>query len=186
MSLTIIKLASPNYFIADNAIKGVCLHGTAGPLQASIDWLRNPRPDNPDAAVSANYVIGKSGVVYELVDWQAGRRAFANGVVENFDQSIKWLFEAVKSRLNPNLVTVSIEHEASNREMTTRASMTDAQFNSSIELTALILKAARLKANGQTVIGHNQISGTRKYNCPGVIFPPAYTEVLLIRHPDLA
>lgn len=183
--MNIIKLPSPNFYPAGRKIEAVVLHGTAGPAGPSLSWLRNPRLDNPDAAVSANYLIDKAGNVWELVDWQAGRRAFGNGIVENFDSTIKWLVDCLKNRINPNLVTVSIEHEASTREMTTRASMTDAQFNSSIELTAMILTAARLKANHQTIIGHNQISGTRKYNCPGVIFPPAYTEVLLIRHPEL-
>lgn len=184
--MQITKLPSPNFYSADYKIQAVVLHGTAGPAAASLSWLRNPQPDNPDARVSANYLISKAGQVWELVDWQAGKRAWANGIVENFDSSIKWLVEALKNHINPNLVTVSIEHEASSREMLTRASMTDEQFNSSIELTALILKAARLKANHETIIGHNQISGTRKYSCPGVIFPPAYTEVLLLRHPELA
>lgn len=183
--MNIIKLPSPNFYSADNKIQAVVLHGTAGSGISALSWLRNPQPGNPDGRVSANYLINKAGQVWELVEWQAGKRAWANGIVENFDSSIKWLVECLKNRINPNLVTVSIEHEASNREMTTRASMTDAQFNSSIELTAMILTAARLKANHQTIIGHNQISGTRKYNCPGVIFPPAYTEVLLIRHPEL-
>jgi len=178
-------MPSPNFEIADNAIKAVCLHGTAGSAGASLAWLQNPQPNNPKARVSANYLVTKAGIVYELVDWQAGKRAWANGIVESFDTSVEWLVEAVRTRLNPNLVTVSIEHEASTAEMERHASMTDAQFNASIELTALILQAARLPANHETVIGHSQISGTRKFNCPGVIFVPAYTEVLLKRHPEL-
>lgn len=180
-----IDLPSPNYWKANNPIEAVCLHGSAGPAGPSIDWLRNPRADNPAAAVSANYFVDKRGIITLLVDWQAGRRSWANGLVENFDRSIGWLVEAVKNKVNPNLVTVSIEHEALACEMERHASMTDAQFNSSIELTAYILKAAGLKANHQTIIGHNQISGTKKFNCPGVIFPPAYTEVLILRHPEL-
>lgn len=182
----IVKTPSPNFFtpgeMKTNKVAAVCLHGTSGPLQGSLDWLRNPRHDNPQAAVSSNYVISKAGVIYELVPWEPGYRAFCNGIVENYDTSIKWLVSAVAQRINPNWITVSIEHEASKQEMETRASMTDAQFNSSIDLTAYILGTAGLKANHQTVIGHNQISGKEKYNCPGVIFPPAYTEVLIQRH----
>jgi len=183
--MRIIKLPSPNFDISDRPIKSVVLHGTAGSAGSAIAWLRNPQPDNPGARVSANYVITRAGVVYELVDWRAGKRAWANGIVENWDRSLKWLNWAVKNKINPNDVTVSIEHEASAQQMENRASMTDAQFNASINLTADILRAAGLKASHETIIGHNQISGTRKYNCPGVIFPPAYTEVLLDRNPDL-
>lgn len=184
--MKIVKLPSPNYFTAVNPIKAVCLHGTAGSWQAALAWLRNPQVENPNAAVSANYLVTKSGAVYELVDWQAGRRAWANGIVENYDKSIKWLVDAAKGKVNPNYLTVSIEHEATLQEMLDHASMTDAAFNASIELTAFILKTAGLKASHETIIGHNQISGKQKYNCPGVIFPPAYTEVLIARHKELA
>lgn len=183
--MVITKLSSPNYEISNLAIQAVCLHGSAGSAAASLSWLRNPQPANPTGRVSSNYFIAKTGEVFELVDWQANRRAWANGIVEHFDMSLGWLLNAVKNGINPNLVTVSIEHEASRFEMEHYASMTDAQFNSSIELTAMILKAAGLKASHQTVIGHNQISGTNKFYCPGVIFPPAYTEVLILRHPEL-
>lgn len=186
MQILDVTRGNDNYFEDNSKIEAVCLHGTAGSLQASLAWLRNPRPDNPGAAVSANYVVAKSGLAYMLVNWQLGRRAWANGAVENYDQSIKWLVHAVKNKINPNLVTVSIEHEASSVEMIGRKPMTDLQFNTSIDLVASILKAAGLPANHQTIIGHNQISGERKYNCPGVIFPPAYNEVLLLRYPELA
>lgn len=192
----IVKTPSPNFFTLDemkvNQVAAVCLHGTAVPkitpasLQGSLDWLRNPRHDKPGAAVSSNYLISQAGVIYELVPWESGLRAWANGVVENYDQSIKWLVDAIRNRVNPNWITVSIEHEASGLAMQRRDSMTDAQFNSSIDLTAYILATAGLKASHQTIIGHNQISGTIKYNCPGVIFPPAYTEQLIIRHRELA
>lgn len=178
--MKLIKMASPNFFEDYSPIQGVVLHGTSGNLQSSLSWLCSRGSE-----VSSNYVISKTGVIYELVDFKAGRRAWANGIVENYDHSIKWLYNAVKNGINPNRITVSIEHEASKREMETRASMTDAQFNASIDLTAFILKSANLSASNQTVIGHYQISGTNKFNCPGVIFPPAYVEVLIQRYSEL-
>lgn len=188
--MNILKLPSPNYFtpaeMDTNVIQAVVMHGTAGPVHAAINWLRDPQPGHLDNRVSSNYIISKLGVIYELVEWEKGLRAFANGIVENSDKSLVWLNDAIHNHINPNWITVSIEHEATQKEMINHASMTDAQFNSSIDLTAYILKATGLKATHQTIIGHNQISGTKKYNCPGVIFPPAYTEVLLNRHKDLA
>lgn len=183
--MKIIKFPSSNFFVSRETIKAVCLHGTAGPLWASIATLRNTRIDNPELAVSANYVVDLDGIVYELIDYTAAKRSYANGIVENYDNSIKWLDEAVKNKLNPNLCTYSIEHVASKLSMESHSPMTDAQFNTSIELTAMLLNYAGLKASHDTIIGHNQISGTIKYNCPGVIFPPAYTEVLINRFPEL-
>lgn len=184
-----VKVPSPNFFtpkeMSHNQILAVVLHGTSGPLQPSLDWLRNPRHDDPDQRVSANFLISKAGVIYELVAPEPGYRAFGNGIVEHGDGSLLWLRSAVANKVNPNWITVSIEHEATRAEMLTRASMTDRQFNSSIELTSYILSFAGLKADHETIVGHNQISGTLKYNCPGVIFPPAYTEQLVIRHPEL-
>lgn len=184
-----IKLPSNNFFtpgeMTINKLQAVVLHGTSGPLQGSLDWLRNPRHDNPAAAVSSNYVISKAGVIYELVPWETGLRAYANGIVETNDTSIKWLNDAIKSKINPNWITVSIEHEASFNDMVLGRSMTDAQFTSSCNLVAYVLAGAGLRADHQSIIGHNQISGKIKYHCPGVIFPPAYTEQLIIRYPEL-
>lgn len=185
----IVKMPSPNFFepeeMTTNKIAAVVLHGTSGSLQASLDWLRNPRYDDPEAKVSANYLISKAGVIYELVPWETGLRAMGNGIVETNDSSIKWLNDAIKQKINPNWITVSIEHEATFNEMVLHRSMTDAQFTASCNLTAYILAGSGLKANHQSIIGHNQISGKQKYNCPGVIFPPAYTEQLVIRFPEL-
>lgn len=184
-----VKTPSPNFFTPEemkvSKIAAVVLHGSAGPAGPSIDWLRNPRRDNPGAAVSSNYFISGSGVIYELVPWEPGYRAFANGIIETPDLSLAWLRDAIKRRLNPNWITVSIEHEAMEAEMRNRAPMTDNQFNSSIDLTAYVLRQAGLKASHETINGHFQISGKVKADCPGVINIGAYTEVLIIRNPDL-
>jgi N-acetyl-anhydromuramyl-L-alanine amidase AmpD len=188
--MRVVKVPSPNFFepseMRDNKIRAVVLHGTASrSASAAVDWLRNPQLNNPGSAVSANYVVSKAGVVYELVPWQGGLRAWANGIVENHDTSITWLNEAVKTKTNPNWITVSIEHEATQFEMVNRAPMTHAQFNASIDLTASLLKGLGLQACHETIISHSQISGVRKYDCPGVIFIPAYREVLVKRYKEL-
>lgn len=175
-----VDLPSYNRWVDSSPIMGVVLHGTSGDLIPSINWLRVEKSE-----VSANFVISKAGVIYRLVNFEQGYRAWANGIVENYDTSIKWLNELVRARKNPNRYTVSIEHEATSAEMIARSPMTKEQFDASIDLTAYILTVSGLKASHQTVIGHNQISGTKKFNCPGVIFPPAYIEVLQDRHRNL-
>lgn len=185
--MNIIKLPSQNCYqpaqMTERAVWSVVAHGTASAdAWSAIGWLRNPK-----SGVSANYVISKTGVIYELVDWQAGRRAWANGIVDaiNYDRSLKWLNDCVRRKINPNWHTVSIEHEATDPEMRRQASMTDAQFNASIDLTAYIMRLANLKASHETYVTHHQIAGAAKPTCPGVIFPPAFLEVLIDRNPDL-
>lgn len=182
--MEITKYPSNNYFrpsqMKQSKIAAVCLHGTDGPAGASLNWLTNPKSD-----VSSNYLIDKAGKIFQLVDWLAGNRAWGNGRVDIYDNSIKWLDTAVKTKINPNWLTVSIEHEASLSEMQFHKSMTDAQFNSSIDLTAYILTTAGLKANHETIIAHCQICAIAKPYCPGVIFVPAYLQVLLTRYPNL-
>lgn len=176
-----LKRPSPNYFTGGVRVEAIVLHGTAGPLLPSIQWLQNPRPDNPGAAVSANYVISKAGLIYELVDWRSGLRAWANGRLRNPDPALTWLARAVRERINPNMLTISIEHEASNSEMLSRASMTDAQFNASTELVITLLREIDKPISNQTVTGHYQFDSIGKANCPGVINIPAYIEVLQLR-----
>lgn len=181
--LKVTRYPSPNHFAAVEAkpIEAIVCHGTAGALWPSIYWLCNPRIDNPGAAVSANYVIGVNGAVYELVNWRAGLRAYGNGVVRNRDKSLAWLNRCVANKVNPNLVTISIEHEASNVAMVTRGRMTDAQFNASQELVITLARECGLPLDREHINGHFQIDGAGKANCPGVINIPAYIEVLNLR-----
>lgn len=175
-----IDLPSGNYWSDSQPVKAICLHGTAGPAGASLGWLRNPKSE-----VSSNFLINKQGQIFRLVNPELGRKAWANGIVEDPDPSLGWLAQAIKDKTKINLVTWSIEHEATGDEMRWGKSMTDPQFNSSIELTVYLLKLAGLKANHETIVGHCQISSRQKATCPGVIFVPAYLEVLLKRYPEL-
>lgn len=50
----------------------IVLHATAGPLEPSLNWLTNP-----NSGVSAHYLLGKDGTLYQLVEeqdmaWHAG------------------------------------------------------------------------------------------------------------------
>jgi N-acetyl-anhydromuramyl-L-alanine amidase AmpD len=179
--MNIIRLPSPNFDYASNKIGAVVLHGTSGPLWASINWLRNPQKDGKYGRVSSNYVIAKTGELYMLVDHRAGKRAYGNGTVNMQDKRLIWLRNALRERINPNYVTISIEHEASYDEMINGASMTDAQFNTSTELVITLLRENDLDIGLQAVCGHYQIDGWNKPHCPGVINIPAYLEVLKLR-----
>ena len=184
--MNLVRLPSNNCYLpgqmTENQVFALVYHGTASPdVFSAIGWLRNPKSE-----VSSNYVISKAGVTYELVNPLVGRRSWANGKVHpNYDKSIKWLVDCVKREINPNWHTISIEHEATSKEMADQARMTDAQFNASIDLSAWLMRQFNLKAGHEQMLAHRQIAADWKPTCPGVIFVPAYAEVLIARNPDL-
>jgi len=60
----------------ENPINALVLHATAGPFVPSLHWLMNP-----NAQVSAHFLISKEGVIFQLVDiedraWHAGRSSW--------------------------------------------------------------------------------------------------------------
>lgn len=176
--MKIIDYPSPNYFTNGDKIQAIVLHGTSGPLGASLATLTNPRNDKPELAVSSNYLIDTNGDIYRLVTWWAGHRAFANGIVNQPDEEINWLMACIGSRKNPNMMTISIEHVASYSQMINHGRMTDKQWNSSFELVKQLLKDCGLPATKQTILGHYQINRKDKPFCPGVINIPAYINAL--------
>jgi N-acetylmuramoyl-L-alanine amidase len=176
--MEIIDYPSPNFFTGGDKIQGIVLHGTAGPLKASLAVLTNPRVDKPELAVSSNYLIDTNGDIYRLVPWWLGRRAYANGIINQPDMSVKWLAACVGARKNPNMMTISIEHVASYSNMISHGRMTDAQWNSSFELVKQLLRDNGLTASEQTILGHYQIDLKNKPFCPGVINIPAYINAL--------
>lgn len=176
--MEIIDYPSPNFFTGGYKIKAIVLHGTAGPLKASLATLTNPRNDAPEKAVSSNYLIDTNGDIYRLVPWWLGRRAYANGKINNPDMSIKWLAACVGTRCNPNMFTISIEHVASAKAMYDHARMSDEQWQSSFNLVQKLLKECNLPASKETILGHYQIDSVNKAYCPGVINIPAYINAL--------
>lgn len=176
--MEIIDYPSNNFFTGGMRIKAVVLHGTAGPLRASLDTLTNPRNDAPEKAVSSNYLIDTNGDIYRLVPWWIGRRAYANGIINKPDDAVKWLMACIGTRCNPNMMTISIEHVASGADMRNHARMPDAQWNSSFWLVKKLLRDCGLQASNQSVLGHYQIDSVNKAYCPGVINIPAYINAL--------
>lgn len=176
--MLIIDRPSPNYFIYGLPIKAIVLHGTAGPLNASLEVLTNPRHDRPELAVSAHYVIDTNGDIYRLVSWWQGHRAWANGIVIHPDPKLIWLNDCIMQKVNPNLVTISIEHVATSDDMRSHRKMTDKQWASSFWLVKELLKGTKLRATDQTIVGHYQIDSVNKAYCPGVINIPAYINAL--------
>ncbi len=167
MPLTInYSRQSPNYFSSNYPIKAIVLHGTAGPFQASIDWLCNPMSN-----ASANFIINTDGTVYCLVDPAKNKRAWANGILQQPDMTLGWLKDCVNNGINPNLCTVSIEHVATSQDMIAhnQAAFTQAQRAASLALSDKLCRDFGIPRTRDYVVGHYQIQAVDRANCPGII-----------------
>jgi N-acetyl-anhydromuramyl-L-alanine amidase AmpD len=162
----IIPAPAANYYSSNYPVKSVVNHGTALKPDAvsSLAYLTSKASN-----VSANYLIEKDGTIYELLNPLAGLRSWANGIIENPDPGLDWLELCIKNGINPNLVTVSIEHEAYDTDMRYGVKMPPAQAQASVMLNAWLCQEYGIKDLDQGVIGHNQITGIQRAGCPGGI-----------------
>jgi hypothetical protein len=112
-----------------SAIRMIVVHVSEGTYRGTISWFRNPR-----AHASANYVVGRDGAITQMVPnwdiaWHAG-----NG----------WV----------NRHSVGIEHEG---YTATLGTFTDAEYRSSAQLAAALLRRSLLPIDRRHLIGHNQV-----------------------------
>lgn len=136
----------------------VILHGTAGGSSAQniAAWFQNPQ-----AQVSAHYVIGQDGAVVQTVD--ENNWAWANGVLSAGHAD--WWNESV----NPNWLTISIEHVKPSS--TNSDALTTAQQSASFALIKRICQRwnipMRLADAEGGITGHFSIDPVNRSQCPG-------------------
>ena len=141
--------ASPNYkpFAAKRPITCVVIHATAtNGINSPHEWLCDPA-----SQVSAHYLIGKDGLVFQLVDenneaWHAGPSEWRG---QNF----------------VNLFSVGIELVNSNDGIDPWPA---AQVDACLDLVAQICKDNSIQP--QDVIGHKDIAPGRKTDPVGFPF----------------
>ena len=130
-----------------------------GTMESTLSWFSYPKSE-----VSAHYGIAKDGRIWQFVD--PHNTAWANGIVSEPDTSIKWLAVAVRDGVNPNYLTISIEHEGNSGEP-----MPETQYLSSLALHRSLVKAYALNPDSQHIIRHSQIDSINRLVCPGPSFP---------------
>ena|SRR3990167_322967 len=142
---------SPNYTKGRNGQKiiGVVCHIMEGTLKGTDYWFMDSA-----SGVSAHYGIGRNGEIHYYVDekntaWHAGRV-----------NKPSW---SLMPGINPNLVTIGIEHEGNAKSVWTKA-----QKEASASLVADICKRWNIVADRNTIIGHYEIDRIRRPNCPAV------------------
>ena len=144
-----IRLSSPNFDERKAPIDMLVLHYTGmKTAQEALDRLRDP-----DAKVSAHYLIDEDGEVYSLVD--ESKRAWHAGVSS-------W-----KEKTDINSRSIGIEIVNPGHEFGYR-SFPDKQIQSTIVLSKEIIKHNSIL--NKNIVGHSDIAPNRKTD-PGELFP---------------
>jgi N-acetyl-anhydromuramyl-L-alanine amidase AmpD len=136
------------------AVNCIVLHITADKEDSqSINWFTDP-----NSGVSAHYVVGKTGKVYQVVKDE--NKAFHCGIVRK--PSAQIYFDMGK--VNPNLYTIGIELVSAGERPT------DVQYASLLELVnTLCNKFGIIKARYH-IIGHYQLDSIERANDPIVSY----------------
>ena len=133
--------------------------GTRATLANCAAWFANPKSE-----VSAHFGVAKDGRVWQFVDLK--NTAWANGILEQPDMSLPWLAECVTRKINPNRRTISIEHEGDSFD-----EIPEPQYQATVALHKHLILTAGILPDRQHIIGHSQITGRQRANCPGPGFP---------------
>ncbi|TGE35857.1 N-acetylmuramoyl-L-alanine amidase [Desulfosporosinus fructosivorans] len=147
-------IGSPNYS-DPKGYKMIAIvdHIMAGTLIGTDSWF-----SNPSSGVSSHFGVGKNGDIHQYVDLRYP--AWANGVANKPDWSL------LKSGVNPNHYTVSIEHEGESGDV-----MPEKQYQATLALHRWLIETLGIPVTRDNIIGHYRIDSVNKSNCPGAGFP---------------
>jgi N-acetyl-anhydromuramyl-L-alanine amidase AmpD len=144
-------------------VRAVVLHIAAGPLTAVF-----PTFNDPNGGTSAHFCIGKKGEIEQYVS--VNDAAYANGLAW---QNNQWIcpqgnvvqptWKGLLPKLNPNLYTVSIEHEGQSNDK-----WTPEMYDANLRLMQWLSEQFNLTfVPDQTLTGHFAIDPLHKSACPG-------------------
>lgn len=136
-----------------------------------------------NAGASSHYGVGTDGTIYQWVKdedmaWGNGLGYEADGrpyvlvgnpsrhLLEKPDLNVGWINQAVQNRINPNYLTISIEHAGH-----TGDKFTEAQYQATLQLHRFLIDKYGIPPLRDHIVGHYQISGVNKPFCPGTGFP---------------
>jgi N-acetyl-anhydromuramyl-L-alanine amidase AmpD len=158
-----IWIPNRNYFPSRNGYQPryVIIHGTAGFTSAEEVGYFFKATEGGENPVSTHYIIGLHGELVQCINEQDG--AYANGgVTKGHDP---WWSRT----LNPNLLTISIEHVKLSRDNSDE--LTAAQKQASFALVQRICNRHNIPkrwadANGG-ITGHYSMDPVHRDFCPG-------------------
>lgn len=154
-------VGSPNHYNgrSGQSIVAIVNHIMVGTMESTRGWFNNPASE-----VSSTFGVAKDGRIHQYVALENG--AWANGITESVDPAVDWLVKAVRDGVNPNNLTVSIEHEGNSGDI-----MPEAQYQATLALHRWLISRYSISVDRQHIIGHYQIMKFTKANCPGKGFP---------------
>lgn len=161
-------IGSQNFGYPDQAHGGlnpqaIVYHIAQGSMTGLDAWF-----NNPNSFASTHFAVGKSGVIHQYV--AVGDAAWGNGLMNKPDTSIPWLADCFNNGINPNLRTISIEHEGF-----TGQPWPEAQYQSSRALATWLIDTYNLRHTLVKLdhghIGHYRIDSVNRASCPGTGWP---------------
>ncbi|MGA7730061.1 MAG: peptidoglycan recognition family protein [Chloroflexia bacterium] len=162
------RITARKRFVGNRGHKAVVLHIAEGSYLGTLQEFS----DNSPAEKSSHFVVAKDGRIAQIVN--INDSAWANGLCWQVDhwrvpdcsvrENPTWVDIVPGS--NPNLYTISIEHEGF-----TGQPLTDAMKAATVRLLRWIAGELNLVYTpGRTLIRHGEISPGRKGFCPGPAF----------------
>ena len=154
--MTVTWIPSPNYGYPQgthgrNGLlpDAIVLHIAEGSLAGCDAWFQTQGSE-----ASAHYCIGKAGAIHQYVS--IFDAAWANGQVRRPSWSL------LREGVNPNLHTISIEHEGYSGE-----EWTQAMFDADAWLISRLCHVCGIPVDEEHIIGHSRIDSVYRARCPG-------------------
>ncbi len=150
--------------------KPICIvnHITQGTKKSCINWFTSEN----NTVSSAHFLVAKDGSIYQFVPIE--EMAWGNGLKQEAIQDAA--APLVKEQgVNPNLYSISIEHEGFYEEA--YGDLTMDQLKASIWLHDYIIRYVKeqygftIPADRKHILGHCDVDPVRKPHCPGDAFP---------------
>jgi N-acetylmuramoyl-L-alanine amidase len=161
-------LASPNFGYPrgtqgrnGHTVQAIVIHVAEGALTDVDRYFENPSPGgNSSLAVSAHFCVGYGGELHQYVKvedacWGAGE----------LDAGYRLPSHAPRG-VNPNLWTISIEHEGYSGHP-----FTWFQIKRSMDLLNILCHRFLLTPSPDNIIPHSQLAPVNRAGCPGPTYP---------------
>ncbi|HET6380190.1 MAG TPA: peptidoglycan recognition family protein [candidate division Zixibacteria bacterium] len=141
------------------------IHITGNPRLPSADAEISWRLNDPANQNSATFFVNRDGSIRQALGDPLHMDPWANGAIRGADTSNPRIAAVLRDRVNPNTRTLlAIE----NVGYEPGYSITAAQEDADARIIAYYHAKAELPITRETVIGHYQIDGLERPNCPAV------------------
>lgn len=140
-------------------------HISTDTMESMDAWFTDPG----NKTSSANYGVAKDGRIHQYVDIR--RMAWANGIGAADIAKSKTPVVHDNPGINPNLYSVSIEHEGTDGDLTPEQFASSVWLHRHIQQQVHEIWGTQFALDPYHVIGHFMVNPVGKPFCPGAKFP---------------